>query len=85
MEPSTFRADAEVSSRTRLMEGEAETRSGERRAGVTDKATTKQWMGVKSHERGEGKFTRKSFMLEADITLHPPESWLSCLGNIRQF
>jgi hypothetical protein len=66
------------------MEGKAETRSNERRADVTDKATTKQWTGVKSHERGEGRFTRKPLMLEADVPLRPPESWLGCLGNIRQ-
>jgi hypothetical protein len=40
MEYLTFTADAEVSSRTRLMEGKAETRSDERGADVTDKATT---------------------------------------------
>jgi hypothetical protein len=84
MESSTFRADAELSSRTRLMEGKAETRSDERCADVTGKATAKQWTGVKSHERGEGRFTRKPLMLEADVPLHPPEFQLGIVGNTHQ-
>ena len=73
MESLTYTADADVSSRTRLMEDKAETRSDERRADITEKATTKRWTGVKSHERGEGRFPRKPLMIEADVTSVPDQ------------